>query len=78
MRERLDQVDSINIRPAFTSVFSLIQRGKILEDYKFLGKYLLCACDGTGMFSSDSIHCENCCEKHHKDGRITYYPKNGS
>jgi hypothetical protein len=31
------------------------------------------ACDGTGMFSSNTVHCENCCAKHHKDGQITYY-----
>lgn len=73
MRERLDEVDPHSIRPAFTSIFSLLQRGKVLEDYRFLGKYLLVACDGTGMFSSESVHCENCCEKHHKDGRVTYY-----
>jgi hypothetical protein len=73
MRERLDEVDPHSIRPAFTAVFSLLQRGKVLEDYRFLGKYLLIACDGTGMFSSESVHCGNCCEKHHKDGRVTYY-----
>jgi hypothetical protein len=73
MRERLDGVDPRDLRPAFTSLFSLLQRGKVLEDYKILGKYLAIACDGTGMFSSDTIHCENCCEKHHKDGQITYY-----
>jgi hypothetical protein len=73
MRARLDEVDPRALRPAFTSIFSLLQRGKVLEDYKVLGKYLLIACDGTGMFSSDTVHCENCCEKHHKDGRITYY-----
>lgn len=73
MRERLDEVDPHSIRPAFTAIFSLLQRGKVLEDYRFLGKYLLIACDGTGMFSSESVHCENCCEKHHKDGRVTYY-----
>jgi hypothetical protein len=73
MRERLDEVDPKALRPAFTSIFSLLQRGKVLEDYKILGKYLAVACDGTGMFSSDTVHCENCCEKHHKDGRITYY-----
>ena len=73
MRERLDQVDPRFIRPAFSAVFSLLQRGKVLEDYKFLGEYLLLACDGTGMFSSEEVHCENCCEKHHKDGSITYY-----
>ncbi len=73
MRQRLDQVDPRFIRPAFTAIFSLLQRGKVLEDYKFLGEYLLIPCDGTGMFSSESVHCENCCEKHHKDGRVTYY-----
>src|SRR3990172_12730780 len=73
LRVRLDEVDPLFIRPAFTSVFSLLQRGKVLEDYKFLSKYLLFACDGTGMFSSESVNCDNCCEKHHKDGRVTYY-----
>jgi hypothetical protein len=73
MRQRLDKVDPRSIRPAFTAIFSLLQRGKVLEDYKFLGEYLLIPCDGTGMFSSDCVHCENCCEKHHKDGKVTYY-----
>jgi hypothetical protein len=73
MRQRLDKVDPHLIRPAFTAIFSMIQRGKVLEDYRFLGKYVLIPCDGTGMFSSEAVHCENCCEKHHRDGRITYY-----
>jgi hypothetical protein len=73
MRERLDEVDFRHLRPAFTEIFSLLQRGKVLEGYKFLKKYLLIACDGTGLFSSDSIHCDNCCTKHHKDGNKTYY-----
>ena len=29
--------------------------------------------DGTGYFNSEEIHCESCCEKHHRDGRVTYY-----
>ena len=73
LRERLDEVDPRSIRPAFTAIFSLLQRGKVLEDYKFLGKYVLIPCDGTGMFSSSSVHCGNCCEKHHTNGSITYY-----
>jgi len=73
MRARLDEVNPQLLRPAFTSIFSLLQRGKVLDDYKFLGKYLIVACDGTGMFSSPSVHCENCCEKRHKDGSVTYY-----
>ena len=73
MRTRLDEVDPRMLRSAFTAIFSLLQRGKVLEDYKILGKYVLIACDGTGMFSSNTVHCENCCTKQHKDGQITYY-----
>lgn len=73
MRQRLDKVDPRTIRPAFASIFSFLQRGKVLEDYQFLEEYLLVACDGTGMFSSDSTHCENCCVKQHKNGTVTYY-----
>jgi len=49
-RERLDEVDPRTLRPAFASIFFLLQRGKVLEDYKILGKYLAIACDGTEMF----------------------------
>jgi len=74
MRERLDQVDPRELREAFISIFSLLQRGKKLESYKFIDDAVLVACDGTGMFSSDSIHCENCCEKYHtKSKKTTYY-----
>jgi hypothetical protein len=74
MRERLDEVDPNDVRKTFTSVFSSLQRGKALEKYVFWnGKYLLLN-DGTGFFSSKKIHCDNCCEKHHKkDGSTTYY-----
>jgi len=73
MRQRLDNIDPKSLRSAFTSIFSQIQRGKVLEQYKFLNNHLLIACDGTGMFSSNTVHCENCCEKHHRDGKTTYY-----
>ena len=29
--------------------------------------------DGTGQYSSEHVHCKNCCEKHHRDERVTYY-----
>jgi hypothetical protein len=73
LRERLDKVDSQLLRPAFKHLFSLIQRGKVIEDYKFLKDCVLVAGDGTGFLSSDKVHCSNCCEKHHHDGKITYY-----
>lgn len=74
MRERLDEINPRELRHAFTSIFSALQRGKQLEKFVYLdGKYLLLM-DGTGFFSSKKVHCDNCCEKHHKkDGSVTYY-----
>jgi hypothetical protein len=73
MRRQLDEVDPIKIRPAFNRVFSLLQRGKVLEEYQYLEGHYLLSIDGTGQYSSDQIHCEECCEKHHKKGRVEYY-----
>src|SRR5438128_6156390 len=42
MRERLDPVSPESLRPSFTSVFRLFQRGKVLEELVCLyGCYLL-------------------------------------
>ena len=72
MREELDEVDPVLLRDSFTFIFEAAQRGKLLEKYQFLGG-LLVAADGTGLFESDNINCDSCCEKHHRDGKITYY-----
>lgn len=71
MRNELDEVDPRNLRECFLSVFKASQRGKLLEKYRFLDGYLLLT-DGTGVFSSKKVHCENCCEKNHRDGSKTY------
>jgi hypothetical protein len=73
LRERLDNLDPQEIRGAFTSVFSSLQRGKVLEKYEFIDKHYLLLCDGTGFFSSKQVHCKNCCEKKHKNGTTTYH-----
>lgn len=72
MREILDEVDPKVLRKSFLSVFHKAQRGKVLEHYTFLGGYL-CLVDGTEVFNSEQIHCKNCIQKKHKDGRITYH-----
>jgi hypothetical protein len=72
MREVLDEINPETIRECFLSVFHASQRGKLLEEYEFQGSYL-CLVDGTEIFNSEKIHCNNCCKKEHKDGRITYH-----
>jgi len=73
MRERLDPVAPESLRPAFTLVFRQLQRGKALEPMVFLDGHYLVALDGTGYFSSTTIHCDSCLHKEHRNGSVTYY-----
>ena len=73
MRVILDPLSPEELRPAFADVFRAVQRGKVLESYRYLDEGYLLALDGTGYFSSEKVHCPNCMEKHHADGRVTYY-----
>lgn len=73
LRERLDAVDPQSIRPLFKKVFAVAQRNKVLELFEYMDDAYLCSIDGTGYFSSSSIHCKNCCVKTSKDGSKTYY-----
>src|SRR3989442_1871682 len=73
MRELIDPVSPESLRPAFTGVFRQLQRGKALEPMMFLHGYYLLALDGTGYFSSKTIHCKSCMQKVHRNGSITYY-----
>src|SRR3989442_7156257 len=73
MRERLDPVSPESLRPSFQLVFRQLQRGKALEDMVFLEGHYLVALDGTGYFSSPTIHCDSCLHKAHRNGSVTYY-----
>ena len=72
LRERLDKVDPRQLRAVFKRVFTLLQRGKGLEGFTCLDGHYVLSVDGTGYFSSSRVHCAQCCEKHHRDGRTTY------
>lgn len=73
LREKLDEVNPQDLRGAFLDIFSVLQRGKYLEDFHFLNDHYLLSIDGTGYFSSQGISCVQCCVKEHKDGVKTYY-----
>ena len=73
MREILDPVSPESLRPVFTSIFRQLQRGKALEELVFLDSHYLVALDGTGYFSSNTLHCASCLHKVHRNGSITYY-----
>jgi len=72
MRERLDPLSPKWLRPVFKSVFRQLQRGKALEERLFLEGHYLLALDGTGYFSSPTIHCASCLHTVHRNGAVTY------
>jgi hypothetical protein len=49
------------------------QREKVLEQFTDFEDYYLLSIDGTGYFSSSEIHGQQCGDKHHRNGNITYY-----
>lgn len=73
MRERLDEIPASVMRSAYTALFTLLQRCKILEQFRFFKDYYLISVDGTGIFSSHTIHCDQCCTKEHQNGTRTYH-----
>ena len=72
MREILDEVDPEQRRDTFRDIFRPLQRGKALEPFVFYAGAYLLSLDGTGYFSSPTIHCESCQVKEHQDGTVTY------
>jgi hypothetical protein len=72
MKEVIDEVDSSELEPVFEDWFRSLQRGKHLEQYRFLGDYYLVSFDGSGYFSSDKICCPGCLKKESKKGKIRY------
>ena len=69
----MDPLSPQELRPAFQDIFRQVQRGKVLESYRYLPEGYLLALDGTQYFHSDCIHCSSCLEKHHEheDGTTT-------
>lgn len=73
MRQRLDQLSPHILRGSFKKIFSNLQRGKALEDFKYLDGHYLVSIDGTGHYSSNKVSCSNCCQKNHRNGTVSYY-----
>jgi hypothetical protein len=72
MREIRDPVFPELLRPVCKSVLRQLQRGTALEPMTFLDGHSLLARDGTGYFSSKTVHCASCLQKVHRNGSLTY------
>ncbi len=74
MREILDGVDPNNLRPLFKDAFRALQRGKALEKMLFMDIGYLLNLDGTGYFSSKTLHSDACLQRvSAKTGQVTYH-----
>ncbi len=72
MRKVLDLLEPAQVRPVFKALLALVQRGKMLEAYRYLDGAYLISIDGTGVFHSESVHCDNCCQIKHRSGKISF------
>jgi len=73
MRNILDKVDSEKLRPAFTKIFSQLQRGKVLEQMIYFNNHYLLSLDGIEVYKSDKVFSKNCLSRERRDGTIEYY-----
>jgi hypothetical protein len=72
MRNKLDEIDAQTVFPVFQYCFDKLIETKGIEQFKSNIGYLMLL-DGTGYFSSNTIHCKNCLTKTDKKGKVTYY-----
>jgi len=72
LKEIIDNIPSTHFRGIFNEYFYQLQRGKHLEEYRFIDGLYLCSIDGTQYFSSEKIQCKKCLTKTHRDGNVHY------
>lgn len=70
IRNLLDPLGAQDVRAPFWAILDLLDEAGYLADYRYAGSTLL-SLDGTGYFSSRTIHCDNCSTAVHGD--TTYY-----
>ena len=72
MRERLDEINHLILRPGFVDIHKKLQSQHVLNEYHYLDNHLLFAIDGTTYYQSEAICCEKCNVKNKTNGKIEY------
>jgi hypothetical protein len=72
LRTVLDQVAPEELQAPFITIHKRLQSQGVLEQYRYLDHFLV-SFDGTGEFSSSRLNCQECCQKHHRNGQVEYY-----
>ncbi len=73
IRALLDPLNPNQLYPLFNEILQTLLNGGELEPFRVLNKQLLVSLDGTGYFSSSTIHCPNCQHRTSATGETTYY-----
>ena len=73
MRDILDPIDPKYLRKPFRKIFASLQRANILNSYRYLDEGYLISVDGTGIYSSRKIKCDDCIKKEHSSGEKTWH-----
>jgi len=73
IRQSLDGVPPEELFPCYDAVLESLRQSGHLESWRALQGTVLMALDGTWYYSSQKIHCPNCCSLEHKSGDKTYY-----
>ena len=72
MRTILDPVSPDALKPLFKDGLEYLRQARVLGRLKFRGHYLV-SLDGTGYFSSATVHCASCLEKKNSQtGEVSY------
>ena len=72
IRDMLDVVPPETVFPLFSFIAETLNAFGHLDAFRSYNNNLLCALDATQYFSSNTIHCDNCSSKDHKNGSTTY------
>jgi hypothetical protein len=73
IRTLLDPIPPEYFYPRFDYVFEILKPSNHLNKSKSINDNLLIPLDGTGYFSSNTIHCNKCSIKQHKNGTTSYF-----
>lgn len=81
IRNIIDPIPTIHFEEAQDDIIFKMQRSGILKEFKktiriknqLIEMGHLIGLDGIEYFRSKKIHCDSCCQVHHKDGTIDYF-----
>ena len=72
IRDLLDAVPPQRVFPMFERIITALDELGHLQAFHAVNDQLLIALDGTQYHSSNTIHCDNCSVKNHRNGKTSY------